>query len=65
MFLVGSNRPGENVIVGPAGTPIDALSESITVDVVLAGVPAGGFGPGTTSVDATVTIAFDEPRPAR
>jgi len=56
---------GENLVVvpqvvGPAGLPIDSLSESITVDVTLDGVPADGFRPGTTSVDATVTIAFDE-----
>lgn len=56
---------GENLVVlpevvGAAGTPIDTLSENITVEVDLAGMPAGGFREGTTTVDATVTIAFDQ-----
>ena len=56
---------GENLVVvpqvvGETGVPITTLSDSVTVGVVLDGVPADGFREGTTSVDATITIAFDE-----
>jgi len=56
---------GENLVVVPQvvgadGAPLTALSDNVSVGVVLDGVPESGFREGTTSVDATVTIAFDE-----
>lgn len=56
---------GENIVVvpqvvGPQGTPITTLSDNVTVEVDLDGMPVGGFREGETTVEATVTIAFDE-----